>query len=130
MTVVPMLAPMIIPTVCSRRMMPALTKPTHMTVVVAEEWISAVTSAPNSTPLNTLLVSFSKMLSSRPLETFSKPCVMVDIPNRNTAMAPIMVITSVIFTPDPPVVIKPGKVFLVCEPNFQHITVYSKFSFS
>ena len=35
--VVPMLAPIIMPTVCSSFITPALTKPTHMTVVVAEE---------------------------------------------------------------------------------------------
>ena len=35
-TVVPMLAPMIIPTVWGSFMMPALTKPTHITVVAAE----------------------------------------------------------------------------------------------
>ena len=48
-TVVPMLAPMMMPTVCSSFMMPALTKPTHMTVVAAELWISPVTTAPRRT---------------------------------------------------------------------------------
>ena len=89
-TVVPMLAPMTMPTVCSSFMMPALTKPTHMTVVAAELWISPVTTAPRRTPLNTLLVRRSRICSSRPLESFSRPSVMVDIPNRNVAMAPNM----------------------------------------
>lgn len=44
-TVVPMLAPMMMPTVCSSFMIPELTKPTHMTVVAAEEWIRPVTRA-------------------------------------------------------------------------------------
>ena len=50
-TVVPILAPMMMPTVCSSFMMPALTKPTHMTVVAAELWISPVTTAPQKDPL-------------------------------------------------------------------------------
>ena len=101
-TVVPMLAPMMMPTVCSSFMMPALTKPTHITVVAAELWMSPVTRAPSSTPLTTLLVRRSRMLSKRPLESFSRPSVMVDMPNRKVAMAPTRVIRSVIFTCMPP----------------------------
>ena len=86
-TVVPMFAPIIIPTVCVRRMMPAFT----ITVVAAELWMSPVTSAPSSTPLKTLFVRRSKMLSRRPLESFSKPSVMVAMPNKNMAMAPSIV---------------------------------------
>ncbi len=76
--------------------MPALTNPTHMTVVAAELWISPVTSAPRRTPFQTLLVRRSRMDSKRPLDSFSRPSVMVDIPNRNVAMAPSMVMMSVI----------------------------------
>ena len=84
---------MMMPTVCSSFMMPALTKPTHMTVVAAELWMRPVTRAPRRTPLNTLLVSFSRIPSSRPLESFSRPSVIVDMPKRNSAMAPNMEIT-------------------------------------
>ena len=96
-TVVPMLAPMIMPTVCSSFMTPALTKPTHITVVVAEEWMIAVTRAPSRIPLNTLLVRRSRIPSKRPLESCAKPSVMVDIPNRNSAIEPSMEITLVAF---------------------------------
>ena len=73
-----------------------------MTVVAAELWINPVTSAPSRTPRNTLLVSRSNMPSRRPLDSFSKPSVMVDMPKRKVAMAPMRVITSVIFTCLPP----------------------------
>ena len=53
-------------------------------------WISPVTTAPEGPPLNTLLVRRSRICSSLPLESFSRPSVMVDIPNRNVAMAPNM----------------------------------------
>ena len=41
---------MTMPTALPSCMMPELTKPTTMTVVAEEDWITAVTSAPSSTP--------------------------------------------------------------------------------
>ena len=49
--VVPMLAPMITPIACRKVISPALTKPTVMTVVPEEVWISTVTTMPTMTPL-------------------------------------------------------------------------------
>ena len=92
--VVPMLAPMMMPTVCSSFMMPELTKPTHMMVVAAELWTRPVTRAPMSTLINRLLVSRSRMDSRRPLDSFSRPLVMVFMPKRNVAIAPKREITS------------------------------------
>ncbi len=96
--VVPMLAPMMMPTVCSSFMIPALTKPTHITVVAVELCMRPVTTAPSRTPLNTLLVRRSRSFSKRPLENFSRPSVMVDMPNIRTAIAPSMATASIIVT--------------------------------
>ena len=60
-TVVPMLAPMMIQTAWFRVIMPALTKPTTMTVVADEDWMTAVMAAPTSTPKNRLAVSRSRI---------------------------------------------------------------------
>ena len=46
--VVPMLAPIMIHTACLRVIMPELTKPTTITVVAEEDWITAVMPAPTS----------------------------------------------------------------------------------
>ena len=59
--VVPMFAPIITATPCVSRMMPALTKPTTMTDVAEELWMTAVTTAPSNTPLKRLFVSFSRV---------------------------------------------------------------------
>ena len=93
-TVVPMLAPIITPTAWRSFRIPALTKPMHITVVAAEEWTMPATTAPSSTPLKILSVSFSSSEASLPLVSFSRPVVMVDIPNRNVARAPSRAIKS------------------------------------
>ena len=56
--VVPMLAPMMIHTACRSVIMPELTKPTTMTVVAEEDWMTAVMPAPTATPRKRLAVSF------------------------------------------------------------------------
>ena len=61
--VVPMLAPMTTGTACPSFMMPALTKPTAMTEVAAELWMTAVTPAPSARPLTGLLVRRSSVFS-------------------------------------------------------------------
>jgi hypothetical protein len=50
-TVVPMLAPIITPTACESVKRPALTKPTVITVVAEEDWITDVIPTPVITPL-------------------------------------------------------------------------------
>ncbi len=59
-TVVPMLAPMMMPTACVSFMMPEFTKPTTMTVVAEDDWITAVTPAPKRTALIGFDVNFFK----------------------------------------------------------------------
>ena len=87
-TVVPMLAPMMMPTAWVRFIMPEFTKPTTMTVVAEEDWITAVTSSPSSTAMLFFLVSFSRIFSSLPPDSCTSPSPMVDIPNKNRARPP------------------------------------------
>ena len=47
-----------IPTACSSFMIPEFTKPTTITVVAEEDWITAVTPAPNNTAISLFAVSF------------------------------------------------------------------------
>ena len=86
--VVPMLAPMTMPTALASCMMPALTKPTTMTVVAEEDWITAVTSAPSSTPLTGLEVSLPSTVSSLLPATFFSPSPSRVMPNRKKASPP------------------------------------------
>ena len=78
--VVPMFAPMITPTAWESFMMPELTKPTTMTVVAEEDWITAVTAAPSSTARMRLLVSCSRMFSSLPPEARESPSPITCMP--------------------------------------------------
>ena len=92
--VVPMLAPMTMPTALESCMIPALTKPTTMTVVAEDDWITAVTSAPSSTPLMGLEVSLPKMVSRRLPATRFSPSPSRLMPNRKKASPPSSEITS------------------------------------
>ena len=65
-TVVPMLEPMMTPTACFSVMMPELTKPTTMTVVAEEDWMTAVTAMPRRKPLKTLELILARMVCSLP----------------------------------------------------------------
>ena len=87
--VVPMLAPITTGMAWRRCMMPELTKPTIITVVAEEDWITAVTPAPSSTPLTALSVSCSKTDFSRLPARFSKASPMTNMPYRNIARPPI-----------------------------------------
>ena len=49
-TLVPMIAPMMIPIACVRFIIPEFTKPTTITEVAEEDWITAVTPAPSNMP--------------------------------------------------------------------------------
>lgn len=55
-----MFAPIMTPAACDRRMMPELTKPTTITVVAEEDWITAVTAAPSKTAFSLLFCQFFK----------------------------------------------------------------------
>ena len=60
--------------------MPELTKPTTITVVAEEDWITAVTMVPSSTARIRRLVSFSSIFSSLPPESMTSPSPMTDMP--------------------------------------------------
>ena len=87
-TVVPILAPMMMPTACFRLIMPELTKPTTITVVAEEDWITPVTTAPINTALIGLLVSFSRIRSRRPPDAWDNPSPNRFIPYKNSASPP------------------------------------------
>ena len=50
-TVVPTLAPMIMPRDCLRVIMPAATRPEVITMVAVDDWINAVTRSPSRNAL-------------------------------------------------------------------------------
>ncbi len=72
-TVVPMLAPMMMPTAWFNFMMPEFTNPTTMTVVAEEDCMTAVTPTPRSTAFSLFDVREDKMLSKCPPEAFERP---------------------------------------------------------
>ena len=96
-TVVPMFAPMIMPTTCPSFMIPEFTKPTTITVVAEEDWITAVTPAPRRTAIYRFLVSFSSTRSRRPPASLARPSPNTFIPYKNNASPPIMDNTEKIF---------------------------------
>ena len=86
--VVPILAPIMIPTACVSFMMPEFTKPTTITVVAEDDWITAVTHMPRSTAFHLLEVRFSRICSSFPPDTLASPSPITCIPYRNMARPP------------------------------------------
>ena len=92
-TVVPMLAPMMMPMAWESCMMPELTRPTTMTVVPELDWMSAVMTAPRATARQVDEVSFCRMLSILPPAYFSSPVPMMDMPYKNSARPPAKLIT-------------------------------------
>ncbi len=79
-TVVPILAPIIIPTACPSCIIPELTNPTTITVVAEEDCITAVTIAPSSTASEVFDVNFSSIPSSFPPDVLASPSPMICIP--------------------------------------------------
>ena len=77
--VVPMLAPIMTHTACFRDIMPELTKPTTMTVVAEEDWITAVMTAPTATPRMRLEVR-SRMPFIRLPAAASRPELIICMP--------------------------------------------------
>ena len=91
--VVPIFAPMIIPTACFNCMIPEFTNPTTITVVAEDDWITAVTPAPSNTAVIGFAVNFSKIISSFPPDIFANPSPMICIPYKNNARPPSIVNT-------------------------------------
>ena len=87
-TLVPILAPIIIPIAWATFIIPELTNPTTITVVADELCITAVTIVPNRIPFTGLLVSFHKISSNLLPATFLRPSPISDIPNKNNAIPP------------------------------------------
>ena len=87
-TVVPMLAPMMMPMAWESCMMPELTRPTTMTVVPELDWMSAVMTAPRATARQVDEVSFCRMLSILPPAYFSSPVPMMDMPYKTAPGRP------------------------------------------
>ena len=75
-----MLAPMMTQTAWFRVIRPVFTKPTTMTVVAEEDWITAVMMAPTSTPLIRLEVSFSRICFILFPAAVSRPLLIICIP--------------------------------------------------
>ena len=101
-TVVPMFAPMMMLIACFSVMRPELTKPTTITVVAEELWITAVTPRPVRSHASLLLVNFSSRERSCPPARRSRACPIKLIPNSNKLRPPIKVSTlkiSITFTP-------------------------------
>ena len=87
-TVVPIFAPIITPTDCTRDKSPALTKLTTITVVALDDWIIAVIK----TPVRTLFNEFDVIAASMPLifspATFWRAPLIRVIPYRNSPREP------------------------------------------
>ena len=83
-TAVPTLAPMITPTACSSVMVPEFTKPTTITVVAEEDWITAVTPRPNRNPLTGLEVIFPKIVFRLEPALFFRASPITSIPYRKS----------------------------------------------
>ena len=96
-TVVPTLAPMITLMAWPSCITPLFTKPTTITVVAEELWITAVTRSPSRKPRSGLEESFSRIICRRPPACFSSAWPMTYIPYRNSARPPTKVNTLNIF---------------------------------
>ena len=68
--------------------MPELTRPTQMTTVPADDWMTPVMRVPKITPLMVEEVSFCRTPCILPPASFSKPAPMIDMPYRNSAIPP------------------------------------------
>ena len=79
-TVVPTLAPMIMPRDCRSVSTPAPTRPEVMTMVAVEDWMIAVIKTPSRNALNVLLVTFSIATLSAPEELSFRPSPISRIP--------------------------------------------------
>ena len=89
-TVVPTFAPIITLMACFSVIRPELTKPTTMTVVADELWITAVMPSPVRKPAIFRPVILPSRVRSLLPARFSSACPMMFMPNRNRQSPPIM----------------------------------------
>ena len=88
-TVVPMWEPRIRPIAWTRVSKPALTKPTTMTVLAPEDWMTPVTTAPVATATKRLAENILKMERIRSPATLRNPSLISFMPKIKIANPPI-----------------------------------------
>ena len=81
--VVPILAPKITPTACWIVIIPAFTKPTTITDVALELWITVVTNIPTKTAIKRFFVNVRTILFSLSPANFCNPSAINFIPYKN-----------------------------------------------
>ena len=86
--VVPMLEPMMTPTVWASSMMPEFTSPTSITVSADEDWIAIVTIAPKNKLLIGFEVTSLSIFWRLPPASFSRLPDITCIPKRKKASPP------------------------------------------
>ena len=84
-TLVPRMAPRMMPMAWLTFITPELTKPTTITEVAEEDWMMAVTPVPSKTPFTGLPESLYNTSSSLLPATFFRPSPIRDMPKRNRA---------------------------------------------
>ena len=87
-TVVPTLAPMMMPRDCRRVMIPAPTRPEVITMVAVLDCIMAVTASPSRNALMGLFVTLSIATFRVPEELSFRPSPISRMPYRNMASPP------------------------------------------
>ena len=95
--VVPMLEPMMTPTVWGSCMMPEFTRPTSITVSAEEDWMAMVMPAPSPRLFHLEEVICLRARSSLPPASFSSPLDMTVMPYRKKASPPRSVNTEKMF---------------------------------
>ena len=85
---VPISAPWITESACFVFIMPEFTKPTTMTEVADEDWMTAVTPAPSSSPFSGVPERRKRISSIWLPATFFRPSPISPMPKRNNAMPP------------------------------------------
>ena len=73
---------------CWNVMMPEVMKPTTSTVVIEDDWITAVTAAPANAALNRLVVNLARKSLTRSPATIFSASVILCMPYRNSARPP------------------------------------------
>ena len=90
---VPIFAPNITEMVWENCISPELTRPTSITVVADDDWITLVIKTPSIQPIIGFAVIFLRSDSSLPPANFSKFEDITSMPKRKKASPPISVIT-------------------------------------
>ena len=105
-SVVPILAPMITEIAGRRPMTPALTRPTTMTVIAVEDWITPVMKVPAMTPLTgvpAILASSARILLTArfwmPLLMNSRPSMKMPRPPITGTITCVKISTCMLSTP-------------------------------